>query len=91
MAFVVLFLSFVLALVVGSVYKKKGSELTFLSVVLVYIVTIGLYLGILPIINREVHTFGYTDTSVPVVLVLTPVSIWLNIVLIRMKYKRLKK
>ena len=88
MAFVVLFLSFVLALVVGFMCKKRGSRLTFLSVVLVYIIIMGLYLGVLPIINREVHTFGYTDTSIPVMLVLIPVSIWLNIVLIRKKYKR---
>lgn len=90
MAFVVLVLSFVLALIVGFVCKKKDSRLTFLSVVLVYIVIIGLYLGVSPMINREVHIFGYTDTSVPMMLVLIPISMWLNIVLIRMKYKREK-
>lgn len=83
MVFVVLFFSFVLALIVGFMCKKRGSELTFLSVVLIYIVIMGLYLGVLPIINREVHTFGYTDTLIPVMVVLIPVSIWLNIALIR--------
>ncbi|WP_186808961.1 MULTISPECIES: hypothetical protein, partial [Halolactibacillus] len=84
----ILLISFVLALVVGFICKKKSSRLTFLAVVLVYIVIIGLYLGILPIINKEVRVFGYTDTSVPVMLGLIPISIWLNIVLIRIKYKR---
>lgn len=68
----------------------KDSRLTFLAVVLVYIVIVGLYLSILPVVSKEVHTFGYTDTSVPVMLVLIPVSLWLNIALIRMKYKREK-
>ncbi len=88
MIFVVLLLSFVLALVIGMMCEKKDSWLTFLAVVLVYIVIVGLYLSILPVVNKEVHTFGYADTSVPVMLVLIPISLWLNIVLIRIKYKR---
>jgi len=88
MAFVVLLFSFALALIVGFMCKKKGLRPTVLAVVLVYIIIMGLYLSILPVLNKEVHTFGYTDTSVPVMLVLIPVSIWLNIVLIRKKYKR---